>query len=365
MNKVNRPTILPTALSSAIFLWSGVLALYFLAALLAYLAWCRLSDAGWRLAEPTVTEVETELFRCTLPRSVARYSVEGNCLTVHWNPTNDVPMLMLSAYRAPAVAYCAIDANPMLSAIAVENILRDLGVAQSFGVADRPDVIGVKFLHVKPGVIAAHSLFRYRHGEGLLCVFARGDTYYGLLAYWDSDDARDVEEAMAESRKFFDGLELLASPDRFERPFIDSSTLTATEHAKVVAEAESERMQWRLFADRIATEPERALVEAIRHFRRQLELLSSIREEGGLLASEDFNRYEKLLERRAASVRDWFVQLDKYLAIGDDEAAARQAEFIRRHAILREESLDCRRAATVAAEIAARTAAKNGNGNGR
>ena len=47
MNKVNRPTILPTALSSAIFLWSGVLALYFLAALLAYLAWCRLSDAGF------------------------------------------------------------------------------------------------------------------------------------------------------------------------------------------------------------------------------------------------------------------------------------------------------------------------------
>lgn len=362
MNKVNRPTILPTALSSAMFLWSGVLVLYFLAALLAYLAWCRLSDAERRLAEPTVTTVETELFRCTLPRSAARYSVEGDCLTVHMDPTNDVPVLMLSAYRDPAVAYRAIDANPMLATIVVENALRSLGIAREFGIADRPDVIGTKFSHVMPGVIAAVSLFRYRGGEGLFCSFALGDTCYGMLRFWNADDALDVEESLSKFRELFNGFEMFATPDRFERPFVDSSTLTAAEHAKVVAEAESERMQWRLFADRIATEPERALVEAIGHFRRLIELLSSVREEGELLASEDFRRYGKLLERRAASVSDWFVQLDKFLAIGDEDAAARQAEFIQRHAILREESLDRRRAASVAAEISARVAAK---GNGR
>lgn len=352
MNKINRPTILPTALSTATFLWSGVFVLYFLAALLAYLAWCRISEAGKRLERPSVTVVETELFKCTLPTIAVRYSLEGERLTVFSHPSNTVPVMMLSAYRDPAVAYRAVDVNPLLGTINVGDGLEDIGIIDQLGVADAPDVIATDFVHIKPGLLAARSYFRYLSGEGLLYTFARGDTIYSLLVYWER--GRENHEFTGEDMmQFFDCLELKTSLDRFERPVVDSSRITTESHSQTASAIGRERMLWRLFADRVATEPETALVAAIGHFRKQLELASSVLEEREILQSDDFKRYEKLLAQREAAVKEWFVLLDKYVAIGDSAAALKQAEFIQRHATLREESLDRRRASLIAAKLAA------------
>ena len=358
MSKQIRPVIIPTALSSGTMLWTAVLILYFLAASAAYTAWCRLSAAEKRLAEPSRIHVEAELFHCTLPESAVRYSLEGNRLAVFFDATNDVPAMVVRASRNPAIAYRAIDANPVFGIMHVRRELEDLGFDTGSGIADAPTVIGSDFAPVKPGVIAARTYFNFGAGEGISYCFALGDTSYGALLFWNDAERYGLEVLRTKILKFFDGLELIASPDRFARPNVNSATLTAADHERIISEAERERVLWRMFADRVATEPDTALVSAIEHFRKLLALKSSVLEEREILESEDFRRYEKLLERREAVVGEWFVLLDKYVAIGDDAAAREQAEFIRRHATLIEESLDCRRAAAIGAKLAAREAAK-------
>lgn len=362
MSKPIRPVIIPTALSSGTMLWCSVMVLYFLAALALYFAWCRLSEAGRRLAEPSCVHVETELFHCTLPSTAVRYSLEGNRLVAYFDATNDIPVMVLSACRNPAIAYRAIDSNPMLGSLHVKNELKNLGMQTGSGIADAPVVIGSDFGPVKPGVTAARTYFDFGSGEGLVYCFALGDCSYSALLFWSDDKRYGLEELRMKITSLFDGLELIASPDRFARPHVNSAEFTAADHERVLAEAERERMLWRMFAGRVDTEPETALVSAIGHFRKLLELTSSVLEEREILKSEDFRSYEKLLERRETVVREWFVLLDKYVAIGDNAAACSQADFIQRHATLQEESLDRRRAAAICAKLTAREARK---ANGR
>lgn len=356
MNKTDRPFILPTALSSGTMLWSLVFGLYFLAALLGYFAWCRLAAAEARLAEKTPTHVESQYFHCTLPKSVDAYSIQDDVLVMYLDGTNRLPVLTVSAFRDPGIAYRAIDANPALCALNIKWGLRSFGIEEYVESSCGPIVLGTDFSRIKPGVLAARAYFDLGTNEGLAYFTAIGDTCYFVFALWEDGRRLDVESLREELLKFFDGIEFIASPDRFARPHVNSAELTAEEHEKILFEARREEMLWRMFAERIGTEPETALVAAIEHFRKFLELRSSVREEREVVESEDFKRYERLLEQRARVVREWFVLLDKHLATGDLEAAHRQSDFIQRHATLVEESLDRARAAGISAKLAAQEA---------
>ena len=93
------------------------------------------------------------------------------------------------------------------------------------------------------------------------------------------------------------------------------------------------------------------LLPALEHYREALRLLSSIRQERLALVSDDFARYGKFLERRRRDVAEWFVVLDKAMAMRDWKAARDQAKWIMSHATLTGERADARRAAETLAKI--------------
>ena len=77
--------------------------------------------------------------------------------------------------------------------------------------------------------------------------------------------------------------------------------------------------------------------------------MSSIRQERIALASDDFKFYQHLLEERRKDVAEWFVVLDKAVAMRDWAKARQQAKWIMDHATLTGERVDVRRAADILA----------------
>ena len=83
---------------------------------------------------------------------------------------------------------------------------------------------------------------------------------------------------------------------------------------------------------------------------RMEELSSSLApQERIALASDDFKLYQRLLDKRRRDVAEWFVVLDKAVAMGDWEHARKQAKWIMSHATLTGERADVRRAADILA----------------
>ena len=118
---------------------------------------------------------------------------------------------------------------------------------------------------------------------------------------------------------------------------------------------------WKLFAARAETEPDVALLPALLHYREALRLLSSIRQERVALSSEEFNGYCELQKKRSKDVAEWFVVLDKAVAMRDWDKARRQAKWIMQHATLTGERLDARRAAEILAKVEAEAASAGAN----
>ena len=79
--------------------------------------------------------------------------------------------------------------------------------------------------------------------------------------------------------------------------------------------------------------------------------MSSIRQERLALASEDFALFERFLKERRRRVNEWFVVLDKAMAMGDWEKARSQVDWIVQHATLTGERVDVRRAMETKAKI--------------
>ena len=140
-----------------------------------------------------------------------------------------------------------------------------------------------------------------------------------------------------------------SAPSPSDRPVVDSGTFTAELNAATHLQVGRETALWRLFAARAEAEPETALVPALQHYREALRLLSSIRQERNALASDDFKLYQRLLEERRKDVDEWFVILDKAVAMGDWDKARQQAKWIMSHATLTGERVDVRRAADILA----------------
>lgn len=360
MNKNERPIVVPTALSCGVILWSLVFAAYFGAALFAYFAWCRFDVARTRLATPEPTPVRAELFSCLVPANYARYSLRGNHLTMHRFADRDVPLMSFVAQRDPAFAYRALDLNPAFLAQRIKKLLEDEGLVKDGDGSSDPIVLSTEMLHAWSGHPTASAFFDLGAREGIAYMLFAGDICVMMVSVWEDAERVDIEKVHMSLARLTQNIDLPFAPERFTRPIVNSAELDADEHARILGEVARERALWKLFAARVESEPEAVLLPAIEHFRRMLSLLSSVREERDVLGSDDFRLYERFLKRRAAVLKDWFVLLDKHLAVGDLPAAEKQADFIVRHATLEDESLSRRRAGQTLAEIKNRIAAAAG-----
>ena len=139
--------------------------------------------------------------------------------------------------------------------------------------------------------------------------------------------------------------------ESIDRPVVNSGHLTAEQNERVHQQVDREMALWRLFADRVETGTTAALLPALKHYREAMRLLSSIRQERLALGTDEFKRYLTFLERRRRDVEEWFVVLDKAMAMRDWETARSQAQWIIDHATLTGERVDARRAADALAKI--------------
>ena len=356
MKQSDKPVIVPNAVSLGGILWTGVLVVYFLAALAVYTQWGRLEAVRAELAKPVETPVGNEYFSTTVPAGWNCYWVGTNVVACYRGETKTAPMFLVSAWRDPANCYRALDLNPALAVRQIDALLK--GSLDGLGNPLPPEVVDVDLVNVKPGTPATKAFFLLPGERGCAYCFYRGDTRYFVLGVWPPDDAAAGEEVCSRIEHIFDRFEFPDCVERFTRPVVNSAEQEVGEHTRILNQVAREQALWKLYAGRVAAEPEAALMPAIEHFRKALELLSSLREERQILVSEDFRLYNTFLARRAALVREWFVLLDKYRATGDRNAARGQAEFILRRATLEEESLDRRRAGACLAELNA----EEGNG---
>ena len=353
MKQTDKPVIVPTVVSLRGLLWSVVLVIYFLAALAVYVSWGRYDSARAELARPVETPVAGEFFETTVPAGWNCYEQGTNFVSCFKDEVRTLPMFMVATLRDPANAYRAIDLNPALAERRITQYLAAAGMGNVL-----PSVIDVDLESVKPGTSSSKAIFTLSKSRGIAYTFYRGDLRYFIIGVWSDDDTAGREEVCSRIEHIYDRFVLPDFVERFTRPIINSAEQEVGEHTQVLNAVAREQALWKMFADRVEAEPEVALMPAILHYRKSLELLSSLREERLLLESDDFKRYSAFLARRAELVRKWFILLDKYLATGDRGAARAQAEFIVKHATLEEESLDRRRAGARLAELNA----EEGNG---
>ena len=221
-------------------------------------------------------------------------------------------------------------------------------------------VVGTELLTVRPGISAVRMLFDIGERNGEAMVFYAGDVRYVLWGLWLDEDLESAQDVHLFFRRIFDSFEMPELCELIDRPVVDSGTFTAEQNAETLRHVGREIALWRMFAERAEAEPETALLPALVHYREALRLLSSIRQENVALGSEDFKLFQRLRERRRRDVDEWFVVLDKAVAMGDWEKARSQAKWIISHATLNGERPDVRRAADILAEkIPAEESANN------
>ncbi|MBP1589994.1 MAG: hypothetical protein ILO10_07365 [Kiritimatiellae bacterium] len=343
-----KPVLVPTILSLRTLLWS--LALTFLAGALlwAYLAWGALAQSRARLSEPVSTTVEMPLYQVKLPPNWEAYTKADNTLFAFRRAGADIPVLFFEAVRDPGFAYHAIDINP---AIALQSVEEDIDAVP---LSEKPDylslgIVGSERLTVKPGITAMHLLFGGGGFSGEAVRFYSGDVRYALWSLHRTGDVEAGQEIRAFFRHLFENFDIPELREAINRPVVDSAMLTAEVNTTTHQRIARELALWRLFADRAEAEPEAALLPALEHYRDVLELLSSIRQERIALVSEDFQLYQRLLKDRQQDVGEWFIVLDKAVAMRDWDKARQQAKWIMTHATLTGERLDVRRAADILA----------------
>ena len=172
---------------------------------------------------------------------------------------------------------------------------------------------------------------------------------YVVWEIHEDDDTVTEKEVSSFFRHLFERFEIPPMREQIDRPVVNSGELTADVNAATHLKIGREMALWRLFAARAEAEPDAALLPALQHYREALTLLSSIRQERAALDTEDFVRYQALLQKRREDVAEWFVVLDKAVAMRNWKKARAQAEWIMRHATLTGERMDVRRASDILA----------------
>lgn len=357
----HKPVLVPTIHSLRTVLWSLALVAVAGALVWTYLAWGNLRKAKEKLDDPVETVVEMPLLTVTLPPRWEAYARDGDTLFAFRRAGRDIPVIFFEAKRDPSYAYHATDVNP---AIALKSVEEDI---DAVALSDKPEylsleIVGSEQLTVKPGVTAVHLLFGSDEFGGAALIFFSGDVRYAMWSLCRTGDREAREEVRQYFLRLFENLSIPDMREPIDRPIINSALLTAETNADTHRRVERETALWRMFAVRAATEPEAALLPALQHYREALQLLSSIRQERIALASEDFQLYRKLLDQRKRDVDEWFVVLDKAVAMRDWPKARKQAKWIMAHATLTGERLDVRRAADILeTKIPAEDGGENGN----
>ncbi len=349
MQKNNlKPVLVPTAYSARVALWSLALAALFGALLWVYSAWDSLAAARQKLGEPVASVVEMPFYTVRLPLAWEAYSKSGNTLAVFRRKGQDIPIIFLLAETDPGFPYHALDVNPSIVFHLVED---DILSARLDGIPDKlpMKVFGSERLTVRPGVTAVRMLFDVLEFDGEAVVFYYGDVRYVLWALWQDDDVQAAAEIHGFFRRMFEDFNMPEMRESIDRPVVDSGKFTAELNAATHLQVGRETALWRLFAARAEAEPETALLPALLHYREALRLLSSIRQERIALGTDDFKLYQHLLEERRKDVDEWFVVLDKAVAMGDWNRARQQAKWIMSHATLTGERVEVRRAADILA----------------
>lgn len=354
-----KPVPVPTIHSMSTVLWSLALAALAGDLLWLYHAWGALQKSREKLAEPVATAVEMPLFRVTLPPRWEAYAKDGDTLVALRRADKDIPAIFFEAKRDPGYAYHATDVNP---AIALKSVEEDI---DSAALSEKPaylslEIVGSEQVTVKPGVTAMHLLFGSDDFGGAAVIFYSGDVRYAMWSLCRTEDRESREEIRQFFLHLFENLSIPDMRESIDRPVVNSALLTAEVNADTHRRVDRETALWRLFAQRAETEPEAALLPALQHYREALQLLSSIRQERIALASDDFRLYQRLLDRRRKDVEEWFVVLDKAVAMRDWAKARQQAKWIMSHATLTGERLDVRRAA----DILATKIPEEGDGDG-
>lgn len=352
MTESEKPQIVPTLVSSGILVWSLALVALFGVITFLYFMCLRVRDAKEALAQPVGGTISSEGVAFDAMKGWEAFVRSPGEIRLYRRGGAGLPMLKIGFERHALNQFRALDCNP---ALVTRRLMNEIAAESLF---TNPVVnvwlTGIGLGQGKTGLPTVRFLFQPTVGEMELTgggvMFYSGE--YRFFAWWlaEASDPAAVGELRAFSDSPFERLRPPPSQEVFDRPVIESQKLTAERSRQVQAEAERELSLWRLFADRAKAESA-ARLPAISHFRDAVRLLASVRRESGVLASEDFAEYARLLERRRAMVREWFVQLDKFQAIGDAEAMKRQAEFIRDHATLTEEAPQVHRALDMIAEL--------------
>ncbi len=344
----SKPVLVPTAYSSRVMLWSMALVALFGALLWAYGAWSALVKSREKLGEPVQQVVETRFYTVRLPLGWEAYSRDGDAIAVFRTKGKDIPIVFLYAETEPGYPYHALDVNP---AIVFHIVEEDILAERPEGIPDKlpMKVVGLERLTVRPGVTAVRMLFDLGEHDGEAVMFYAGNVRYVLWGLWRDEDVQSAEEIHAFFRRLFKDFDIPVMREHIDRPVVDSSRFTAARNEATYLQVRREMALWRLFAARAETEPESALLPALLHYREALRLLSSIRQERVALVSDDFKLYERLVEKRHRDVEEWFVVLDKAIAMRDWDKARQQAKWIMSHATLTGERVDVRRAADILA----------------
>lgn len=343
-----KPVLVPTVYSARTLLWTLALVALFGVALWNYYAFGKLGKARAALAEPVHETVAMPLYTVRLPLGWETYAKDGDALAVFRHKDKDIPVLFCFAEQASRFYFHALDTNPTISFHIVEE---DIGAAKIDGVPSPLPmrIAGTEVLTVRPGVRAVHMLFDILSYNAEAMIFYSGDVRYVLWAIWPDDDAESGEDCHRFFRRLFEDFTIPEMREFIDRPVVDSGDFTAETNESTMRLVGREFAQWRLFSARVEAEPESALLPALVHYRESLRLLSSIRQEHVALATEDYKLFRKFLERRHRDVAEWFVVLDKAVAMGDWDKARSQAKWIITHATLNGERQDLRRAEDILA----------------
>ena len=347
-NSTYKPVLVPTIYSARVVLWSLTLMALFGALIGGYCAFDALSKSRKRLGEPVQTVVGMPLYSVRLPLSWEAYSKKDDALAVFRYKGKDIPVIFMLAERDAGFPYHALDVNP---AIVFHLVEEDILAEHLEGVPNElpMEVSGTERFTVRPGVSAVRMLFAVGILDGEAVVFYSGDVRYVLWALWKDDDMQAADEIHRFFRQLFEDFDIPEMRESIDRPVVNSGKFTSKDNDATLLQVKREMALWKLFAGRADAEPEAALLPALKHYREALRLLSSIRQERVALVSDDFKLYQHLLEKRRKDVDEWFVVLDKAVAMGDWERARNQAKWIMSHATLTGERVDVRRAADILA----------------
>ena len=341
-----KPTQVPTLHAARTALWCLVYLLAFGVLYWVYTTHGKLEAARAQLHEARPTPVATPLFKAQIPAGWAEYAVSGTEVTARRKKGQGLPVLHISAERDAAYAYRALDLNQAVVLRVLDDMIARENIAELKGDTVL-EGIGSERIVVMPGIDAMHLLFDCQAYEGEALLFFAGEVRYVIWGIWQDGDLTIRREIGGFIRRLFEEFEIPEMREAIDRPVMHSGQLSPEVNAAAYEQIGRELALWKLFAARAEREPDTALLPALQHFREALRLLASIRQERMVLASDDFKLYEKLLKERRKDVDEWFVILDKLVAMRDWEKARRQAKWIQKHATLTGERIDVRRATEI------------------